>query len=120
MRKTVAMALLFVVLAACTRSITVALPPQTATVMAYSDGKVVQRCGFRPDSEKFQKLSQLLQQNSGGWHKRYTNYQPSILVVDGDVSLYFMDDSVVLNYSGGEFSRGISSDAYQFLNCKAR
>jgi|SRR5580700_1904725 hypothetical protein len=120
MRKPGSIAFLFVLLAACTRSITVALPPQTATVMAYADGKVVQRCGIRPGSEKFQKLSQLLQQNSGGWHKRYTNYQPSMMVVDGDVSLYFMDGSVVLNYSGGEFSRGISSDAYQFLDCKAR
>ena len=40
--------------------------------------------------------------------------------MDGDVSLYFMSDSVVINYSGGEFSRGMSSDAYHFLDCKVR
>jgi hypothetical protein len=120
MRRAGSMAFLFVVMAACTRSITVALPPQTATVMAYAEGKVVQRCAIRPGSEKFQKLSQLLEQHSGGWHKRYTNYEPSVMVVDGDVSLYFMDGSVVLNYSGGEFSRGLAPDAYQFLNCKVR
>ncbi|HEV2701436.1 MAG TPA: hypothetical protein VGV09_07385 [Steroidobacteraceae bacterium] len=107
-------------LAACTHSISLVLPPQTVTVMAYADGKVVERCGFRPGSEKFQKLSQLLQQNSGGWHKRHSDYQPEILVVDGDVSLYFMSDSVVLNYSGGEFSRGIAPAAYHFLDCKVR
>lgn len=119
MRKTVLLALLFVALSACTRSIRIALPQQIVTVMAYSAGKVVQRCGFRPGTEKFRKLSELLQQHSGGWHKRYTNYVPSFLVVDGDVSLYFMDGSMVLNYSEGEFSRGVSSDDYQFLNCKA-
>ncbi|MGC1459230.1 MAG: hypothetical protein WA825_13210 [Steroidobacteraceae bacterium] len=118
MRKPACLAVSFVALTACTRSITVPLPQQTVTVMAYADGKVVQRCGIRPGSEKFSKLSRLLQQNSGGWHKRYTNYQPSIMVVDGDVSLYFMSDSVVVNYSEGEFSRGISAEAYQFLNCK--
>jgi hypothetical protein len=119
MRKTASMALALLVLSACTRSITIQLPQQVVTVMAYSQGKVIQRCGFRPDTEKFRKLSQLLQQHSGGWHKRYTNYEPAFLVVDGDVSLYFMDGSMVLNYSEGEFSRGVSSDDYEFLNCKA-
>lgn len=120
MRKVVLLALLFAALSACSRSITIALPQQTVTVMAYSEGKVVQRCGFRPDAEKFRKLSQLLQQHSDGWRKRHTNYVPSYLVVDGDVSLYFMDDSMVLSNAEGEFSRGISSDDYQFLNCKSR
>jgi hypothetical protein len=120
MRKLVSLALLLIATSACTHSITVTLPPQTATVMAYANGKVVQRCAIRSGSEKFQKLNQLLQQHSGGWHKRYTNYQPSILVVDGDVSLYFMDGSVVVNYSGGEFSRNLAADTYEFLNCKVR
>ncbi|HTC50443.1 MAG TPA: hypothetical protein VK700_00745 [Steroidobacteraceae bacterium] len=119
MRKSVLTAFLFIALSACTRSITITLPQQTVTVMAYADGKVVQRCGFRSGTEKFRKLSELLAQHSGGWHKRYTNYVPSLLVVDGDVSLYFMDGSMVVNYSEGEFSRGVSSDDYQFLNCKA-
>ncbi len=112
------MTFLLLLLAACTRSITIALPQRSATVMAYADGKVLQRCGFRPGTEKFRKLGELLAQHAGGWHKRYTNYQPSLLVVVGDVSLYFMDDSMVINYSEGEFSRGVSSDDYQFLNCK--
>jgi hypothetical protein len=120
MHKPASIALLLLVLTACTRSITIALPQQSVTVMAYADGKVVQRCGFRPGTEKFRKLSQLLEQYSGGWHKRYTNYQPTFLVVDGDVSLYFMDGSMVLNDSEGEFSRGVSADDYQFLNCKTR
>jgi hypothetical protein len=120
MRNLIPIALLLIATSACTRSISVVLPPKTATVMGYADGKVTQRCAIRPDSEKFHKLRELLEQNSGGWHKRYTNYQPSIMVVDGDVSLYFMDGSVVLNYSGGEFSRGLSADAYQFLNCNTR
>jgi hypothetical protein len=120
MRKLAAGALMLVALGACTRSISVALPSQSVTVMAYADGKVVERCGFRPGSDKFQKLNQLLQQNSGGWRKRHSNYQPEFLVVDGDVSLYFMSDSVVINYSAGEFSRGLSPDAYHFLDCKVR
>jgi hypothetical protein len=120
MRRAVSVAVLLVLLAGCTHSVSVALPSQTVTVMAYADGKVVERCGFGPGSEKFQKLSQLLQQNSGGWHKRHSDYQPEFMVVDGDVSLYFMSDSVVLNYSGGEFTRGMSPDAYHFLDCKVR
>jgi hypothetical protein len=119
MRKSASIALLFVLLTACTRSITITLPQQPVTVMGYTDGKVTQRCGFRPDSDKFRKLAQLLEQHSGGWHKRYTNYQPMLLVVDGEVSLYFMSGSMVVNYSEGEFSRGVSDDDYQFLNCKA-
>ncbi len=118
MRKPASIALLLLVLTACTRSITIALPQQSVTVMGYADGKVVQRCGFGPGTEKFRKLSQLLEQHSGGWHKRHTNYQPTLLVVDGDVSLYFMDGSMVINYSDGEFSRGVSADDYQFLSCK--
>ena len=118
MRKPASIAFMLLVLTACTRSITIALPQQSVTVMAYADGKVVQRCGFRSDSEKFRKLSQLLEQHSGGWHKRYTNYQPSFLVVDGDVSLYFMDGSMVISYGEGEFSHGVSADDYQFLNCR--
>ena len=66
MRKVAAVALMLAVLVACTRSLSVALPSQTVTVMTYADGKVVERCGFRPGSQKFQKLNQLLQQNSGG------------------------------------------------------
>ena len=118
MRKSVLTALLLLALSACSRSITISLPPQSVTVMAYSAGKVVQRCGFSAGTEKFRKLAELLQQHSSGWHKRYTNYVPQFLVVDGDVSLYFMDGSMVLNYSEGEFSRAVSSDDYQFLNCK--
>jgi hypothetical protein len=119
MRRPAPLMLLLLALTACTRSITIALPQQIVTVMAYADGKVVQRCAFRPGTDKFRKLSQLLAEHTGGWHKRYTNYQPAFLVVDGDVSLYFMDGSMVLNDSEGEFSRGISEDDYQFLNCKA-
>lgn len=112
--------MLLAVLPACTRSISVVLPSQTVTVMAYADGKVVERCGFRPGAEKFQKLSQLLQQNSGGWHKRHSNYQPELMVVDGDISLYFMSGSVVLNDSDGEFTRDLSAETYHFLDCKVR
>ena len=106
-------------LSACTRSLSITLPEQFVTVMGYSQGKVVQRCGIRPGTDKFKRLSQLLATHASGWHKRYTSYDPTFLVVDGDISLYFMGGSMVLSDAEGEFSRGIAEQDYQFLGCKA-
>ncbi|MEJ0006252.1 MAG: hypothetical protein WDM77_07670 [Steroidobacteraceae bacterium] len=112
-------AVLLLAIAGCSRSISIVLPAHSLTVLVYSQGKVAQRCAIVPGSEKFKSLSQLMQQNAAGWHSRSANYVPSIVVIGPDVNLYFMDDSMVVNYSGGEYSRTISADAYKFLECKS-
>jgi hypothetical protein len=111
--------LLLLFTAGCSRSITLQIPSQTLTVETFSQGKAVQRCSVAPGSEKFRKLSQLMQQSVAGWRSRSADYVPSIVVIAGDISLYFMGDSVVVSYSGGEYSRSIAAGSYAFLNCKA-
>lgn len=103
----------------CSRSISIEIPSQTLTVETFAQGKAVQRCSVAPGSEKFRKLSQLMQQSVAGWHSRRADYVPSVVVIAGDINLYFMGDSVVVDYSGGEYSRSLAADSYAFLNCKA-
>jgi hypothetical protein len=106
-------------LVGCARSISVALPHTALTVMVYSDGKVTQRCAIAPGSEKFRKLGQLMQANAAGWHSRSTDYMPTIVVIGSDINLYFVEDSVIVGESGGEYSRTIPADSYKFLECKS-
>jgi hypothetical protein len=89
------------------------------TVETYSQGKADRRCSIAPASAKFGKLKDFLKQNAQGWHSRSADYQPSLVVIGSDINLYFMGDSVVMNYSGGEYSRSVSPDSYAFLDCKA-
>jgi hypothetical protein len=105
--------------AGCTRSISVNLAPQMLTVVTYSQGKADRRCSIAPDSAKFRKLNDFMKQNAQGWHSRSADYKPELVVIGSDINLYFMGDSVVMNYSGGEYSRTVSPDSYAFLDCKA-
>jgi len=118
MRKLISAVLLAVAVAGCSRTISLTLPPQPLTVFMYSQGKATTRCGVAPGSDKFLKLSEFLKRNSDGWRKRSTNYVPLLVVIGSDINFYFMDDSVVVNYSAGEYSRSITPDQYAFLNCK--
>jgi hypothetical protein len=105
--------------AGCSRTISVNLTPQTLTVVTYSQGKADRRCSIAPGSAKFRKLSDFLKQSAEGWHSRSSDYKPSLVVIGSDINLYFMEDSVVMNYSSGEYSRTVSPDSYAFLDCKA-
>jgi hypothetical protein len=104
---------------ACTHSVSVTLVPKKMVVLMYSAGHMSQKCAIQPNSPKFQKLSQLMQQSQSGWHMRIGSYVPTILVVGADVTLNFMGSSMVMNYNGQEYARSISPDAYGFLDCKA-
>ena len=101
----------------CAKSISVALPPKPLTVMVYSQGRVSQRCAIAPGSDKFRKLGQLMQENATGWHSRRADYVPSIVVIGSGINLYFVEDSVVVSDSGGEYSRTLPADSYRFLEC---
>jgi hypothetical protein len=114
-----AAATLILASAGCSHSVAIALPPQKLVVLVYDQGHVAQRCAIRPGTDKFQKLSRLLAQSSDGWHHRLSSYVPTLLVMGADISLNFRDDSVVMNYKGGEYARSISKDSYGFLSCKA-
>jgi hypothetical protein len=105
--------------AGCSHTISINLTPQTLTVVTYSQGKADRRCSIAPDSAKFRKLSEFMKQSAQGWHSRSSDYTPSLVVIGTDINLYFMGDSVVMNYSGGEYSRTVSPDSYAFLDCKA-
>ncbi len=107
------------VVAGCARSISIALPHTPLTVMVYSQGKVSQRCAIAPGSDKFRKLGQLMQENTAGWHSRSADYVPSMVVIGSGINLYFVDDSVIVSNSGGEYSRTLPADSYKFLECKA-
>ena len=110
--------LLYLAIAGCSRSIAIDIPPQTLTVLIYSQGTATQRCSIAPGSEKFRKLKQFMQQNSAGGGTRSADYMPSIVVIGPAINLYFADDFVVMNYSGGEYFRPVSRDSYQFLDCR--
>jgi hypothetical protein len=105
--------------AGCTRTISINLTPQMLTVLTYLQGKPDRRCSIAPDSAKFRKLSDFIRQNAQGWHSRSSDYQPQLVVIGTDINLYFMGDTVVMNYSGGEYSHAVSPDSYAFLDCKA-
>jgi hypothetical protein len=105
--------------AGCTRTISVDLTPQMLTVVTYSQGKADRHCSIAPDSAKFRKLSEFMKQSAQGWHSRSSDYKPELVVIGTNINLYFMGDSVVMNYSGGEYSRTVSPDSYAFLDCKA-
>jgi hypothetical protein len=113
--------LLCLAIAGCSRSIAIDIPAQTLTVLVYSQGTATaiatQRCDIAPGSEKFRKLKQLLQQNSAGWRTRSADYTPSIVVIGPAINLYFAEDFVVMNYSGGEYFHPLARDSYQFLDC---
>ena len=102
----------------CSRSIAIDIPSQTLTVLIYSQGTATQRCDIAPGSEKFRRLKQFMQQNSAGWRTRSADYMPSIVVIGPAINLYFADDFVVMNYSGGEYFHPVSRDSYQFLDCR--
>jgi hypothetical protein len=111
-------ALLVLVLAtACSRSISVELPAQALTVVTYVQGKASQRCVVAPASDKFHKLADFMKQNAEGWHKRSGDYVPSLVVIGSDINMYFMNDLLVMNYNGGEYSRAVAPESYAFLAC---
>jgi hypothetical protein len=104
----------------CSRSISVELPSQALTVVVYSQGKASQRCVIAPASTKFSELADFLKANAAGWHKRSGDYTPSLVVIGSDINMYFMDDLLVMNYNGGEYSRDVTRDSYAFLNCGSK
>jgi hypothetical protein len=110
--------LLCLAITGCSRSIAIDIPLQTLTVLIYSQGTATQRCEIAPASEKFRRLKQFMQQNSAGWRTRSADYMPSIVVIGPAINLYFADDFVVMNYSGGEYFHPVSRDSYQFLDCR--
>ncbi len=103
--------LLLLTLAACSHSISLQFPSQTLTVETFSQGKPVQRCSIAAGSDKFRKLNELMQENVKGWHSRSADYVPAIVVISSDVNLYFDGGLLVVNYSGGEYSRTVSPDS---------
>jgi hypothetical protein len=105
---------------ACSRSISVELPAQALTVVAYTQGIASQRCVISPASDKFRTLAGFMKQNADGWHKRSGDYVPTLVVIGPDINLYFMDDQLVMNYDGGEYSRKVAPGSYAFLNCGAK
>jgi hypothetical protein len=104
----------------CSRSISVELPAQALTVVMYSQGKASQRCVIAPNSDKFHNLADFIKQNTDGWHKRSADYMPSLVVIGSDINMYFMDDLLVMNYNGGEYSRNVAPGSYAFLSCGAK
>ena len=61
-----------------------------------------------------------MKQNADGWHKRSEDYVPSLVVIGSDINMYFMNDLLVMNYNGGEYSRNVPPDSYAFLACGTR
>jgi hypothetical protein len=106
-------------IAACSRSISTELPQQNLTVLNYVQGKISLRCALAPGTAKYRKLGDLLRENKDGWHHHSSDYTPSVVVIGGDLNLYFTEDTVVISDSRGEYSHSVDPDAYRFLNCKA-
>jgi hypothetical protein len=104
----------------CSRSISVELPAQALTVVMYSQGKANQRCVIAPTADKFHKLADFMKANAAGWHKQSGDYTPALVVIGPDINMYFMNDLMVMNYNGGEYSRTVSPDSYSFLGCGTR
>lgn len=107
-------------LAGCSRTISLELPAQPLTVVTYAGGKANQRCSVAPASDKFHRLAAFLKQNSTDWRKRTADYTPSLVVIGSDVNMYFKDDLMVMSYSGGEYSRKVDPAGYAFLRCGAQ
>lgn len=112
--------LVLLLAAGCSRSISVELPAQALTVVVYSHGQASQRCAIAPASDKFRKLADFMKANAAGWRKRSADYTPSLVVIGSDINMYFMDDLMVMNYNGGEYSRNVTPDSYAFLDCGTR
>jgi hypothetical protein len=108
---------LLLTVTACSRTISVELPPQKLTLVIYAQGQAVQRCPIAPGSEKFNKLNELLKQSASGWRHPSAGYVPSLAVIGSDTNLYFTDDSLIMSYGGGEYSHAVSADSYGFLKC---
>ena len=108
---------LLLLLTACSRSISVELPAQSLTVVSYVQGKASGRCMIVPGSNKFHALADFIKQNADGWHRRSGDYSPALVVIGSDINMYFMDDLLVMNYDGGEYSHAVTPASYAFLTC---
>jgi hypothetical protein len=117
MRAWICVVFVALLVAACSRSVSVDLAATPLTVVQYSQGKAQQRCSIAPGSAKFAQLADFLKQNEAGWHKRSSDYTPALVVIGSDLNLYFAADLLVMNYHDGEYSRQVAPESYAFLSC---
>ena len=117
--KWIAIIFSWLVVTGCSKNIYFELPADEELTVTNNDTSRSE-CVIAPDSEIHRKLSNWLLQNTDGWKSTPASYMPGLIVKGADFSLNYLDELVILNYEGGQYSHKVQSNEYQFLGCEVR
>ena len=88
---------------------------ETLKVTIYSGGAPIEEYFLTPSDDEYKKFKSWVKSNQSGWNFTLATYVPNLLVSGESFSCNFMSSSVVLNYEGGQFTKDINSEDYEFL-----
>jgi hypothetical protein len=102
--------------AGCSRTVQFELPKgEVLKLLVYSDGRPRAERELIPSSKEYGQLSLWLQANSKGWSPTPASYVPGVYVSGKAFSINFLKASIIINYSGGQYTKRVDPKEYEFL-----
>jgi len=87
------------------------------TLKTNKDGSTPMSCIINPDTEKFNKLLKLLDENNLNWKTEYASVLPRVSVSNSKLHVFFSGNSIVTTIDKNQYSHKIRESDYAFLNC---
>ena len=108
----------FALFTGCTSSVDFSLPSDEALKLSIPSNQT--SCQINPGTPLHNSLAAWLAASRHGWKRNPATYVPRVVVAGRNFSMNFMESSVILNYTGGQFTHHIPAAQYAFLVCEAR
>ncbi|MBI1424772.1 MAG: hypothetical protein GC149_15105 [Gammaproteobacteria bacterium] len=90
-------------------------PNETLQVYIYGTELNTEEYLLNPGGEKYNKFISWVRNNKEGWSSTPASYVPGILVSGKSFTMNFMDNTVLVNYADGQFTKKIDPTEYEFL-----
>ena len=106
------------VLTGCSQSIDFRLPENEVLAISITNGGVpVTECKIQPGSSIHSELSDWIERNTDNWKASPASYVPGTVISGEGFSINVLNDGLILNYSGHQYTHSIEPDEFRYLIC---
>jgi len=112
---------LSIIFLGCSETVSLEIPKdEEFTLRTNIDLNTPRSCIIKPDTEKFEKLLKLLDENNVNWKTEYASIYPRVSVSNSKIHVFFSGNLIVTNLDKGQYSHKVKESDYAFLRCEKK
>lgn len=120
MQKIMIFAVFTIIFVGCSENVHFEFPQNedlNIKIYSYDNNITVKECTIGPNSEKFNKIEKLLNNNTMEWYTEFASILPQTVVSNSKFEVFFSGTKMIVYKNKSQYSHPIKISDYSFLNC---